>query len=402
MKGKLRETGIDVVDGVPWGTHFCQFYQTKEDLLDILVPYFKEGLENNEFCIWVTSEPLKEEEAKEAMRGALPHFDKYLKKGQIEVVPHSESYLEDGVFDQERVLNAWIDKLEGGLTRGYDGMRVTGNISWLEKRDWRDFTRYEEKINGTIDKYKMIAMCSYSLEGCGPTELIEVMENHRFALVRREGQWDTVRNAEAVRREEALRESEEKLRIGLEAAIQTVALTVEMKSAYMAGHQRRVTNLASAIAKEMHLSGDEIDGIRMAGSIHDIGNMGVPAEILNKPVRLADIEFELIKTQPAVGYNILKEIQFPWPVAKIVLQHHERMDGSGYPRGLSGDDILIEARILAVADAVEAMSSHRPYRLALGIDKALEEMKEKRGILYDPEVVDACLKLFTEKGFKFD
>ena len=147
MKGKLRETGIDVVDGVPWGTHFCQFYQTKEDLLDILVPYFKEGLENNEFCIWVTSEPLKEEEAKEAMRGAVPHFDKYLKKGQIEVVPHSEGYLKDGLFDQEEVLNAWIDKLEGGLARGHDGMRVTGNISWLEKRDWKDFTRYEEKIN---------------------------------------------------------------------------------------------------------------------------------------------------------------------------------------------------------------------------------------------------------------
>jgi len=401
MKGKLRETGIDVVDGVPWGTHFCQFYRTKEDLLDILVPYFKEGLENNEFCIWVTSEPLKEEEAKEAMRGAVPHFDKYLKKGQIEVVPHSESYLKDGVFDQEEVLNAWIDKLEGGLTRGYDGMRVTGNISWLEKRDWRDFTRYEEKINGTIDKYKMIAMCSYPLERCGPTELIEVMENHRFALVKREGQWDTVHNAEGVRREEALRESEEKLRTGLEAAIQTVALMVEMKSAYMAGHQRRVTDLACAIARGLHLSGDEVDGIRMAGSIHDIGNMGVPAEILNKSVRLAHMEFELIKTHPVIGYNILKEIQFPWPVAKIVLQHHERIDGSGYPDALFGDDILIEARILAVADVVEALASHRPFRPALGIDKALEEIREKRGTLYDQEVVDACLKLFTEKGFKF-
>ena len=247
----------------------------------------------------------------------------------------------------------------------------------------------------------MIAMCSYPLEGCGPTELIEVMENHRFALVKREGQWDTVHNAEGVRREEALRESEEKLRTGLEAAIQTVALIVEMKSAYMADHQRRVTDLACAIAKGLHLSGDEIDGIRMAGSIHDIGNMGVAAEILNKSVRLAHMEFELIRTHPAVGYNILKEIQFPWPVAKIVLQHHERMDGSGYPDGLSGDDILIEARILAVADVVEALASHRPYRPALGIDKALEEIKEKRGILYDPEVVDACLKLFTEKRFKF-
>jgi len=193
-----------------------------------------------------------------------------------------------------------------------------------------------------------------------------------------------------------------KLRRVLGATIQAMAVTVEMKDAYTAGHQRRVTNLARSIAKEMHLSGDKVDGIRMAGSIHDIGKIGVPGEILNKPVRLADMEFELIKTHPVIGYNILKEIQFPWPVAKIVLQHHERMDGSGYPHGLSGDAILIEARILAVADVVEALASHRPYRPALGVDKALEEMREKRGILYDQEVVDACLKLFTEKGFKFD
>jgi len=192
-----------------------------------------------------------------------------------------------------------------------------------------------------------------------------------------------------------------KLRRVLGATIQAMALAVEMKDVFTAGHQRRVTDLARSIAKEMHLSGDEIDGTRMAGSIHDIGKIGVPGEILNKPVRLANMEFELIKTHPGIGYNILKEIKFPWPVAKIVLQHHERIDGSGYPDGLSGDDILIEARILAVADVVEAMSSHRPFRPALGIDKALEEIREKRGTLYDPEVVDACLKLFTEKGFKF-
>jgi len=201
---------------------------------------------------------------------------------------------------------------------------------------------------------------------------------------------------------EELQSTLKKLRRALRATIQAMAVTVEMKDAYTAGHQRRVTNLASAIAKEMHLSGDEIDGIRMAGSIHDIGKIGVPAEILNKPVRLAHMEFELIKTHPAIGYNILKEIQFPWPVATIVLQHHERIDGSGYPDGLSGDDILIEARILGVADVVEALASHRPYRPALGIDKALEEVREKRGTLYDQEVVDTCLKLFTKKRFKLD
>jgi len=212
MKGKLRETGIDVVDGIPWGTHFCLFYQTKKDLLDILMPYFKAGLENNEFCMWVTSEPLRKEEAKEAMRGAVPHFDQYLEKGQIEVVPHNEWYLKDGVFNQERVMNGWVDKLEAALTQGYDGMRLTGNTFWLGKTDWRDFVKYEKMIDDTIGSYKMIAFCTYSLQKCGVTEVIEVTENHNFALIRRQDKWVALQNAERARTEAALRESEEKLR----------------------------------------------------------------------------------------------------------------------------------------------------------------------------------------------
>jgi len=198
--------------------------------------------------------------------------------------------------------------------------------------------------------------------------------------------------------QEELQGTLKKLRRALKATIQAMVLTVETRDAYTAGHQQRVTNLARAVAKEMKLSKGQIDGIRMAGTIHDIGKIGVPAEILNKPTRLADIEFNLIKIHPLVGYNILKQIEFLWPVAKIVLQHHERMNGSGYPHGLSGEDILLEARILGVADVVEAMASHRP---ALGIDKALEEVSKNKGVFYDPQVVDACLKLFREKGFKF-
>lgn len=193
-----------------------------------------------------------------------------------------------------------------------------------------------------------------------------------------------------------------KLRGALGATIQAMALTVETRDAYTAGHQRRVTNLARTIAKEMKLSKDQIDGIRTAGTIHDLGKIGVPAEILNKPVRLTDIEFNLIKIHPLVGYNILKQIEFPWPVAEIVLQHHERINGSGYPRGLSDGDILLEAKILGVADVVEAMASHRPYRPALGIDEALEEISQNKGVLYDPQVVDTCLKVFRKKRFKFE
>jgi hypothetical protein len=132
---KIRKTGIDIIGDAPWGTHFCQFYQTKEDLIDILVPYFKAGLENNEFCMWITSEPLSENEAKKAMRKAVPNFDQHLKRGQIEIVPHTEWYLKDGAFNLQRVLDAWIDKLTFALAKGYDGMRVTGNTAWLEKRD---------------------------------------------------------------------------------------------------------------------------------------------------------------------------------------------------------------------------------------------------------------------------
>jgi len=202
--------------------------------------------------------------------------------------------------------------------------------------------------------------------------------------------------------EEELRHTLEKLRKALDATIQAIASTVEAKDFYTAGHQRRVANLARAIGTEMGLSEEQIDGIRMAGVIHDIGKISVPAEILIKPVRLNDLEFGLIKAHPQVGYDILKTVDFPWPVAQIVLQHHERIDGSGYPQGLSGEDIMLEARILVVADVVEAMASFRPYRPALGVDKALEEISQNRGILYDPEAVDACLKLFAEKRFKLE
>jgi len=192
-----------------------------------------------------------------------------------------------------------------------------------------------------------------------------------------------------------------KLRDGLEKIVQVITLMVEGKDPYTAGHQRRVADLARAIAKEMGLSNEQIEIIRIAGTIHDIGKINIPTEILSKPGRLNKSEFDIIKSHPRVGYKIIKKVDFPWPVADIILQHHERMDGSGYPQGLKGKDILLEARILAVADVVEAMSSHRPYREAMGIDKALEEIEKSKGKLYDPETVDACLRLFREKGFKF-
>ena len=201
--------------------------------------------------------------------------------------------------------------------------------------------------------------------------------------------------------EKELRESWEKLNEALKGTIQAMALTIEIRDPYTAGHQRRVSKLSCAIAQDLGMSEFQVEGLRVAGDIHDIGKIYVPAEILSKPGQITAIEYGIIKTHPQVGYDILKTIKFPWPVAQIVLQHHERLDGSGYPLGLVGDLIFKEARILTVADIVEAMSSHRPYRPAQGIEKALAEVVQNRGRFYDAEAVDACVKLFQESRFQF-
>ncbi|MGE5842470.1 MAG: PAS domain S-box protein [Deltaproteobacteria bacterium] len=201
--------------------------------------------------------------------------------------------------------------------------------------------------------------------------------------------------------EEELRQSVDKLRKITGATIQAIAQTVEVRDPYTAGHQKRVADLARAIATRMGLPSDRVDGIRMAGVIHDIGKISVPAEILSKPGLLTPLEFSLIKTHSQIGYDILKDIEFPWDIATMVLQHHERLDGSGYPQGVTGERILLEARILTVADVVEAMASHRPYRPSLGMDKALDEIQDKKGRFYDPDVVDACIQLLRENKFIF-
>jgi len=198
-----------------------------------------------------------------------------------------------------------------------------------------------------------------------------------------------------------LEESYQKLQKAIAGNIQLMATTVEIRDPYTAGHQRRVADLARAIAVEMELPKDQIEGIYMAGVIHDVGKISVPSEILSKPGELTEMEFSLIQTHPQVGYDILKEIEFPWPISQIVYQHHERMDGNGYPQGLKGKNILLEARIMCVADVVEAMASHRPYRPSLGIDIALQEIEKHSGTLYDESVVNACTKVFKEKHFKF-
>ncbi|HDQ04553.1 MAG TPA: HD-GYP domain-containing protein, partial [Deltaproteobacteria bacterium] len=196
------------------------------------------------------------------------------------------------------------------------------------------------------------------------------------------------------------KQSFEKVRKALDATVRAMAATVETRDPYTAGHQYRVAHLAQAIATEMDLDEEQIEGIRIAGLIHDIGKIAVPAEILTKPGKLTPLEYNLVKIHPQSGYDILKDIDFPWPVADAVFQHHERMDGTGYPQGLKQNDIIIEARILAVADVVEAIASHRPYRPSRGIEMALEEIYKNSQLLYDKDVVEACIRLVREKGYE--
>jgi PAS domain S-box-containing protein len=204
----MRKTGISVLGDVPWGTHFCQFYQSREDLIDILVPYLQAGLENNEFCMWVTSTPLKFEEAKAALKSAVPDLDSRIDRGQIEILDYSQWYTVTGRFEADRVLRGWVEKEEEALRLGYDGLRLTGNTFWLEKPDWRTFAEYEAAVNEVLPRRRMLALCTYSLERCGAFEVVDVVSHHKFALIKRDGRWEIIESSTQRMVEQALRESE--------------------------------------------------------------------------------------------------------------------------------------------------------------------------------------------------
>lgn len=202
--------------------------------------------------------------------------------------------------------------------------------------------------------------------------------------------------------EKMVEERTKKLQSALDGTLQVIISSVELRDPYTAGHQKKVAELAKAIAQEMKLDENTIAGLYRGGLIHDVGKLSIPTEILAKPTKLTHAEYELIKGHPGAGYNILENVEFPWPIADMVVQHHEVMDGTGYPKGLKKDEIRIEAKILTVADIVEAIASHRPYRASLGIDFALELITKEKGVKYDTKVVDSCIKLFKEKDYQLN
>jgi PAS domain S-box-containing protein len=524
----VRKCGIRNVDALPRGAHLCQFYETRQDLLDILVPYFAAGLDSNELCVWITSEPLQAPEAHQAMMEAVPDFDRYVRTHQMEIVPWADWYLQDGFFSQDQALEAVERSITAMADRGYSGLRASGNLGWLQKPAWNDFSRYEGVVDGLIGGCDAMSICSYPLGMCGVRESLDVMSHHRLALIKHQGAWQVVENTGQARTVADLRQTEEEYRrlfestqdgievidgitgrvvlanqaaarmfgydtpgdmvgidpldripaadrarvarmmsedmfekdmhrvvelralskdgttvwlsaIGIrteyqgrlaglislrdvtdrkkaeeelqrslgtlertvESAIQAIASTVETKDVYTAGHQRRVTQLACAMALEMDLPKETIHVIRTAGLLHDLGKISLPTDILTKPGQLTQLELAVIRTHPQVAYDVLKNIESFDRIALVVLQHHERINGSGYPSRLHGKDILLEARILAVSDVIEAMYSYRPYRPALGLERALQEVTRNSGTLYDPAVVDACLKVFHQGRFQF-
>jgi PAS domain S-box-containing protein len=267
MESALVKTGIEIIGDVPWGTHFCQFYQAKQDLLDILVPYFEAGLENNEFCMWVTAEPLNEEEARAEMAKAMPDFAEYLARGQIEILPHDKWYLKDDVFDGQRVLNGWVDKLNHALARGYAGLRLTGNTFWLERNGWEDFTEYEAEVNNVIGQYKMLALCTYSLDKCGACEIIDVVHNHQFALLKKQGRWEIIESAEHKRTKEALRKSEKELSTIL-SSLPMLILVVDS--------ERRVLQANAAAANFAGRSIEEMAGLRGGEALRCLNSLDDP------------------------------------------------------------------------------------------------------------------------------
>jgi signal transduction histidine kinase len=308
----LRETGIDVLGSVPWGTHVCLFYRTKQDLINTLVPYFKAGLENNEFCMWITSDPLDSAEAKNALKNAMPDFDKYLTKGQIEILPHDQWYLDEGIFDRERVIIGLMGKLNLALRNGYAGERITGNTAWLDEGLWESFIKYEGRVNETIDRFPIIAICAYCLDKCGASKIINVVNSHQLAIIEKEGRWKLAKNAERKRAEKRTREYQAQLK----SLASQLTLSEERE-------RRRITTVLHAtIGQSLASSKIELDALRHSVSPRDPGQvLKEVSDSLGKNINtIRSLMFDL-------SFPILYELGFEMAVAAWLADQIQKKHG---------------------------------------------------------------------------
>ncbi len=287
MELDMRQSGIDVVGSVPWGTHFCHFYETCQDLIETLVPYFRAGLTANEFCMWITSAPLQVDQATEALRAAVPDLDRYIDKGQIEILDYSQWYTRSGEFSADEVLQGWVDKLSAALERGYEGLRLSGNTFWHEAANWEDFARYEEAVNNVIGKHRMLAICNYCLQKCSALEILDVVANHQFALIKRSGRWAIIESAQHLKTERALRESEENYRHILETANEGI---------WVVDPQAKTTYVNKKMAEMLGYSPEEIIGKMFSDFIEEEDKPHIKLNLERREQGIAEtFEFKFVR-----------------------------------------------------------------------------------------------------------
>jgi putative nucleotidyltransferase with HDIG domain len=397
--------------------HVCLISGSTQQRPDhFLAGYLATGLSRREKCLYIV-EAHRADDARQSLQNGGLHVSDTEASGCL-VFHESESYTKTLSFDPNRGIARLIAETEKARTEGFSALRVIDEMDWARpgRPGSEKVLEYEAKLNRDVfPRYPCLALCLYNqgnfdastVKGALMTHPLVARGEHVYQnpyyvsadgfLSERRAQCEVEQLLESF---EAQRES--RLRtLGMQEVITEMVTAVEARDPFSAGHQARVTSLACSIAEEMGLSREQVDSIREAGMLHDIGKICVPADILTKPGKLDEDELGQVRSHSQAGFELLKRMRYPYPIPDIVLQHHERLDGSGYPQGLLGEDILLEARILAVADVVEAMSLGRSHRDALGIAKALQEISWRKGVLFDTGAVEACLKLFTQNRYKF-
>jgi signal transduction histidine kinase len=391
----LRHSGIECVGDVSWGTHFCQFYETPQDLTDTLVPYFKAGLEQNEFCMWVTSEPLDHKAAEEALRVAVPDLDDYIKKGALEILPYDEWYLVEGVFDQTRVLDGWIHKLETALARGFDGLRFTGNTFWLESALWRDFYDYEATVNSVIGRYRMLGVCTYAIPKCGAAEVIDVVQNHQFSVVKRQGQWSLIAGVAAscaLEADRALDLQLQKRTLALEAALQEL-----QNFSYSVSHDLRSPLRAidgySKVLLESYAEQLNQEGKRIIDVIRDnTARMGKIIDDILDFARIGRLELAYEDVDMDALVRSVWEELAPAPDTREV-----RMQISPLPAARVDRLLMRQVFFNLISNALKATRGTTPSQIDVGSSSRGNELiyyVRDNGMGFDPRFTDRLFGLF--------